>query len=157
MLENPESVRLQDINLIHSQVCSKTFPSLVTGTNQISAVDVLEGLPSSSQTPINSSHGDERTQCCGKSEWSLFRNSCLESQDRGWSHCYFFSFETREASGNRFLTIRLKSFGMRNTQLPSCLLNAVNVYGGFPAVATLTAGVQLFPCASVCSIRRFCL
>lgn len=50
-------------------------------------------VASNLQTPIhvlhNSSHTSEHTQRCSqtRTNWTLFRDSCLESQNSGWPHC----------------------------------------------------------------------
>lgn len=93
----------------------------------------------------NSSHTSEHTQRCGQT-WTnqtLFRDSCLESQNSGWPHCcrdewFVWSIWKKKAFSNQ-------SGGPLGWEAPSeaAAENRASVYGGFPAIATLTAGDQL--------------
>lgn len=104
----------------------------------------------------NGSHTGEHTQRCSQTwaKGTLFRDSCLESQNRGWPHRCRDEWFVRNTKKKHLQ----KSFSNQSEvlwdekQQAEPLLNRASVYGGFPAIASLTAGEQLHLQTFICSL-----
>lgn len=69
----------------------------------------------------NSSHTSEHAQRCSQTwtRWTLFRDSCLESQNSGWPHCcwdewFVWNKNKKKSIWKKAFPISQKSSGMRN-------------------------------------------
>lgn len=99
----------------------------------------------------NGSHTGEHTQRCSQTwvKGTLFRDSCLESQNRGWPHrCWdewFVRNTKKKASAKKLFQSVRSPLGWETAGSAE---HRASVYGGFPAIASLTAGeLQTFICS----------